>query len=359
MSAVLETQNDANANFEALHQQLMDDKNAVSESKTSEVDVGEQAADGERVDRGSQERRGSSDKKESKKIRFQKGEQVWDIDEDAIAEIKADKSIRSLSAREMRDKSSGEIAIENRMKELAEKRKEQDAFVKRFTETAKKDPIRALEQMMEFASKADPELNFNSYVQSLIQQAESLSGMTEAERKAWDLDRKVKEKDEIIKQKEEKEVFDLRRQEFADEAEISTDEFDNMARMVLEDPEIAKNVGSMDDLFKIVDQFHYEVQAQQAAYAALNKVSKGIAKDDPYVFELADVLKKNPDFEPSDVQDIVRELFMEQKREKAAKTLSRKQRSTVSDEDYRTENLSPFEFLMRELQRDRDKKTTK
>lgn len=360
MTAQLETQapdlSNGTANFEALQQQFQEEKShAVQKPKTSELDVGEQAGDSEGMDAGSpSEGHASHSKKEAKKIRFAKGEQVWDIDEDALAEIKADKSTRSLSAREMRDKASGEIAIENRMREVAERKKEQDAFIKKFTQTAKADPIKALEQMLEFAGKADPDLNFNKYVNDLIKQAESLSTMSEAEKRAWDLDRKLKEKDQILKEKEDAETFELKREEFVTEAQISPNEFDRMARTVLDDPEIAQHIKSTDDLFKVVDEFHYEVAAQKVAYAALSRVSKGLPQDDPIVFELADVLKKNPDFTPEDVSDIARELFQGEKREQAAKVLSRKQRSAVSTEDYRTENLSPFEFLEMELKKDRE-----
>lgn len=362
MSEILENtsqdQSNGTANFESLQQQFQQERaDAIQKQKASEVDVGEQTGNGEGVDTGSKnERNSGSEKKEVKKIRFTKGDQFFDVDEDALAEIKADKSTRSLSAKEMRDKASGEIAIENRFREIAEKKKELEAFSKKFTQTAKADPIKALEMMVEFASKTDPDLNFNKYVNDLVKQAESLSTMTEAEKRAWDLDRKLKEKDQILKEKEDAEQFELKREEFAIEAEISTNEFDRMAQTILEDPELAQHIKSTDDLFRVVDEFHYEVQAQQVAYAALSRVSKGLPKDDPIVFELADVLKKNPDFTPEDVSDIAKGLFQDEKREHAAKVLSRKQRSSVSTEDYRTENLSPFEFLQGELKKDREER---
>lgn len=356
-ATVEETATDANQNFEFLHKQIQEERNAVPKRETSKVDVGEQAGDGEGVDGGSEVQKPTANKKDGKKIRFQKDEQIWDIDEDAIAEIKADKSTRSLSAREMRDKASGEIAIENRMREVSEKKKEQDAFIRKFTQTAKSDPIKALEQMIEFVSQADPDINFNKYVNSLIQQSETLANMSDAEKKNWDLERKLKEKEEVLNQKTEQEQFELRREEFVNEVEISPDEFDAMAQTILDDPEISQHVKSTDDLFKVVDEFHYEVQAQNVAYAALSKVAKGLPKDDPVVFELAGVLKNNPDFTPQDVLEIAGKIFQGEQRENAARTLSRKQRSTVSTEDYRTENLSPFEFLNRELAKDRENRT--
>lgn len=348
---------DANSNFESLHQQLKDDRsNAIQKQNASKVDVGEQAGDGEGMAGGDTvNQKSSGEKKEGKKIRFSKGEQIWDIDEDAIAEIKADKAIKNLSAREMRDKASGEIAIENRMREVAERKKDQDAFLAKFNKTAKTDPIKALEQMIEYASTTDPELNFNSYVNALIKQSEALGQMSDAEKKAWDLNRKLVEKEQIIKDKEDSENFDTLREDFVSEAGISTNEFDRMAQVILDDPHMSKDVKSTEDLFKVVEEFHFEVQAQNVAYGALSRVSRGIDRVDPLVFDLADVLKQNPDFTQQDVLDIAKEIYSGADRENAAKTLSRKQRNTVSTENYKTENLTPFEFLMQEFEKDREK----
>lgn len=358
MSAQVDTNISGNqSDFEFLNNAFMEDRNAVQKQETGEMDVGEQAGDGEGVDGRSEGKQSPTNtEKELKKIRFKKGEQVWDIDEDAIAEIKADKSTRSLSAKQMRDKASGEIAIENRMRELAEKKKESDSFIKNFSKLSKSDPLRALEGLIEYASQSDPDLKFEKFINELAKQGESLEGMSESERRAWELDRKLKQKEEILQEKESKERLIELRDDFVEDTGISHETFDQYAQALLEDPILSQHIKNEDDLLSAMDNFNYEVAAQNAAYAAVKRVQPSISADDPIIVELAGFLKQNPEWTPEDVLDVTTKMFGEYRKGKAARTLSRKQRVTVSDDDYESANLSDFEFLERELLKDREKK---
>lgn len=351
---------DSQGNFEFLDKAIREQKNAIQKPETSEVDVGEQAGDGEGVDGGSEVQKDAGNlEKELKKIRFQKGEKVWDIDEDAVAEFKADKSTRKLSAKEMRDKASGEIAIENRMRELAEKKKETESLVKNFNKLSKTDPLKALELVVEYASKLDPDVKFDKFINDLAKQGESLESMNDSERKAWELERKLKQKEEVIQQKEETERFMKLKDEFVDAAGMDHDTFDEIAQLLLNDDDFVKKIKNEEDLIKAVDHFNYEVVSQKAAFAALKAVQPGIAHNDPIVYELGDLLKKNPDWTPADVMEIAEGVFGEHRKGKAAKILSRKQRTTVSDEDFEDANLSDFEYLKRKIEKDRLNKLKK
>lgn len=363
MSAIIDVQQSdvtskthdlSSEDFKFLDNQLREDRNAIQKSKANAVDVLGKTGDGERVgERSESKPQADSPKDNVKKIKFQKGEQSWEIDEDALADIKADKSVRSLTVKELRDKAAGEIAVENRMRDLSEKRKEQESFIKKFTSVSKTNPAKALEIMIEYAAKSDPELNFNKFIDDLAKQAESLGQMTEAERRAYELDQKLKEKDAILKDKENEENFNSLRENFVQTAEISHETFDNYAEMILQDPVLSREIKSSEDLVNRIDDFHFEVCAQQAAHAALSTAVKGLPKDDALVFDLADVLKQNPDWEPEDVIEVAQGILKEQKRNNAAQTLSRKQRSTVSEEDLPDENLSDAEFLAKEILKDR------
>lgn len=345
---------DSNANFNFLENAIKEKKNAIQKPEASEMDVGEQARDGKGMDGGGESKKDSGNlEKELKKIRFQKGEKVWDIDEDAIAEFKADKSMRKLSAKEMRDKASGEIAIENRMKDLAEKKKETETLVKNFNKLSKTDPLRAIELLIEHASKVDPEMKFDKFINDLAKQGESLESMTDSERKAWELERKLQQKEQIIKEKESTDKFISLRDDFVEQTGITHEHFDQMAEVILNDEFLSKSIKNEDDLLKAVDNFNYEVAAQNTAYAAIKHVQPDIASDDPVIMEMAELLKKNPEWTPEDVMEVVEGVFGESRKGKAAKILSRKQRSVVSDEDFEDANLSDFEYLKRKIEKDR------
>lgn len=345
---------DANANYNFLENAIKENKNAIQKPETSQVDVGEQAGDGKAVDgRGEGKKDTGSLEKEGKKIRFQKGENIWDIDEDAVAEIKADKATRKLSAKEIRDKAAGEVAIENRMRELAEMKKESEKLVKNFNKLSKTDPLRAIELLIEHASKIDPEVKFDKFINDLAKQGESLEGMTDAERRAWELERKLQQKEQHIQDKENAEKFMTLRDDFVEQSGISHETFDQYAEVILNDEYLSKNIKNEEDLLKAVDNFNYEVAAQNTAYAAIKHVQPDIASDDPVIMEMADLLKKNPEWTPEDVLEVVQGVFGESRKGKAAKILSRKQRSVVSDEDFEDANLSDFEYLKMKIEKDR------
>lgn len=342
------------SDFAYLQQELQGDRDAVQEHETGEMDVRQQAQDGEGVDGGSEGRKQAH---RGKTIRFQKGDEIWEIPEDAIAEIKADKKLQQLKAFEMRDKAAGDIAVQNRMRDLAEKRKETETFVKNFNKFSKDDPLKALEYAVDYASRENPELKFDGFLNALAEQATRLSEMTEAERKSYKLERDLQEKEEKMQSYEVERNFNRLKTQYLEENDISSNEFDRYAQAVLEDPELVKAIGKEEDLIDAVRGLHYEVEAQRASYHSLKKfvpdLTEGDKQDERIILDFASILKDNPDFTKEDVEEVLYRAVRGNRKRHASQSLSRKQRKSVSSKKHEEDSLSDYEYLKKALLQDR------
>lgn len=347
------TMNAPESDFQSLNSQLAEDRNAVPEQKTDEVHVPPSSENSKEMGRGSKEKR---TKDNSRKIVFKKGDKVFEIDEDAEIEFKADKEIRKLKASELRDKAAGDVAIQNRMKDLAEKRKEAEAFAKGFSSMSKADPMKALKYAIDYVQKSDPEINFDSFLKSLSDQASSLSKMSESELKAWKLERDIRDKETQLKQYDLEKNLNKMKDDLISEIDITSEQFDEMAISLLEHEELAQLIEKEDDLIEAVSLLHYEMETIGASYDVLKRVDPSIKGDDQAVFALSDIIKENPDFDEKDIEDIVYAMFKEARKEQQSQTQKNKQKP-ASDER-KNENLSDYEFLMRELLSDKKKKQT-
>lgn len=344
------------SDFEALKANLI----AAKSASAPEVDLSPKEIAKESVIESDQEIKepvkeaGSAVEKEQERpknvgrLAFKKGEQVWEIDDDAEIELVADKKTTKLTARQMRDAASGDVAIRSRMRELAEAKKSVDAIFKDFSRLSKEDPLKALERMIEKAQEADPDLTYDSFLQALADQAAKLSEMDEKDRKNWDLERKLQEKQKILEEKDKISKLEEKAQSLMAETGINSDQFQAYADALLQDPVLAKQITSEEDLIDRVGELVEEIGAQHAAEAALRKVHPSLPPQDPLIFELASVLKQNPDFTPKDVEDIASYVLEGQRKEKA-KIYSDKARMGASDRYEREKGLSDVEILKRKL----------
>src|SRR5665213_2204632 len=138
----------------------------------------------------------------SKKYIFKKGDHALELDDDYEMEFVADKRPTRLTLRELKDRAAGDIAVKNRMHSLAEEKKRIATTFKQFADLAKTDPLAALEFISGKASESDSEFEYSKYLEKLADQAEKLGQMTEEQRKAWELQKKLEKAESNLSRKE-------------------------------------------------------------------------------------------------------------------------------------------------------------
>jgi len=160
-----------------------------------------------------QEKENRKETPASKKQTFRRGEESMEIDDDYEVEFMADKKPIRLTLRELKERAAGDVAVKNRMHALAEEKKRVQSTFKEFASLAKSDPLAALEFISSKANEADSEFEYKQYIEKLAEQAESLGKMDDKERKALELEKKLKKAEQDLSQKERQQAVVLRKQE--------------------------------------------------------------------------------------------------------------------------------------------------
>jgi hypothetical protein len=301
-------------------------------------------------------------KMDQRKFVFRKGDQVFEVDEDAELEFMADKKPTRLSLRDLKDRAAGDIAVKNRMHSLAEEKKKVNATFREFARIASEDPLSALEYISEKAKEADSNFEYQKYLEKLADQAEKLGKMDEKDRKAIELEKKLAKANQDLSQKEREQNVVLRKQEILSAyPEIGDQRFGQMVDAVLENEELLEGCETAEDVMDQVENLVEETVAQRDIIRAIEQIDPAYANDNDLIFAISDQLKQNPDLEDEDLEEIVREVLGTPKRQEAprqdvqraeaTRKLSEKQRATVPRNQLRAQGSSDFHLLAAELQR--------
>jgi hypothetical protein len=300
---------------------------------------------------------------ESKKFVFKKGDQSMELDEDFELEIMADKRPTRLTLRELKERAAGDIAVKNRMHSLAEEKKRVQATFKEFADLAKTDPLAALEFISSKANESDSEFEYSKYIEKLAEQAEKLGQMDEKDRKAFELEKKLKKAEQDLSHRARTEAVVLRKQELIAEYGVGDSEFGQMVDAVLQNEELLEGVENENDVLNVVENLIQETLTQRDIMTVIREINPDHLTNNDLIFSLSDQLKQNPDLDEEDVRDIVRELvgtkqalqrktFASQdrtERESDIRTLSNKARQATPLPSLRTQKADPYDLLMEQL----------
>jgi hypothetical protein len=299
----------------------------------------------------------------SKKYVFRKGDQTLELDDDYEIEMMADKRPVKLTLKELKDRAAGDVAIKNRMHSLAEEKKRVQSTFKEFATLAKNDPLAALEYISSKAKEADGEFEYNKYIEKLAEQAENLGKMTEEQRKAHELEKKLKKAEQDLSHKERTQAVILRKQELlADYPEIGDSEFSQMVDAVLSSDELLDGLESETDVMDKVEDLIQETLNQRDIMKLIREINPKHLNDNNLIFSISDQLRQNPDFDEEDVRDIIGELIgsrrpanpRDEERQRDIRTLSRKQRQTMPLSALKERESEPFDLLKQQLMERRD-----
>lgn len=334
---------------EVLKEKFLEKKShAVQEPKANEIHVPETSGHREEMGRGSQEEEAALHQEDTlpvKKISFSKGNDKFDVDEDAVVEFMADKQPVKMTLKELRSAAAGGVAVENRMRKLAEERKEVKSFLRDFSKMSKNDPLKALEIFTEKVREFDPQIDHMSFLESLAQQLQAIGQMEPAEVKAWELERKNKELEGSLEDaKRSSKIIGLK-EALIEETGMHGEHFDIIAEALIENPVIAKDIQSEEDLIQKVGELYHEISLQKLAQDTIASVDPKLSKDEGFIQEIALLIRMNPDFTEQELQEIAQEAVDKVKRGHAAQYLSNKKRTSLSQGDYYAQGLSPKEVL--------------
>lgn len=318
--------------IDQIKQKKEEQRNAVQEQKTNEVHVRQPSGDSESLGgRGEEEEEAdySEQKAKGKGFKYKLGDDYFDIDDRALFQIKADGKTIDLSFGELRDAAAGGIAVRNRMRSLAEDKKKLLNPYKGFSKNAEQDPMLALKKVFNVIKQVDPDADFKKFLAGLGKQAQNLSKMSPSERKAYELEKELDETRENLSESERIAKIQERKQELIGEG-LSEDKIFEYGQGILQDPTLASTVRNEEDLFDRIEDLADEVSRQQAVLSALHKVDSSIKGNDPLVFELSQILDKNPDFDEEDLEEIVSGVLRGVKKSTASQVLSKRQRSKAA-----------------------------
>jgi hypothetical protein len=286
---------------------------------------------------------------------FTKGDQKWDIDEDAEFTFKADKGEVTRTLKELRDASAGDVAIRNRMREVAEERKSLQKPIKKFISVSKTDPLRALKIIAEQAKQFDEDFTYENFIQSLAKQGRDLSSMSADQKKAYNLSKELEEIKNDSKSKSDEVEERNRKQEFLEKTRLSEDEFEYMGEQILANETLSENIKTQEDLENMIGQLAVETELQKRAFGLWKEVNPEIVDEDiknPLVHAITKQMRQNPDFTNEDLKDIIKDVVAGDKRNRAVRSLSRKKDRTVRAGRQRTvnNNKTNFQSLMGKIE---------
>ncbi|HNA62957.1 MAG TPA: hypothetical protein PKW79_07765 [Rhabdochlamydiaceae bacterium] len=300
----------------------------------------------------------------AKKYVLRKGDQTFELDDDYELEMMADKRPMKLTLRELKDRAAGDVAVKNRMHALAEEKKRVQATFKEFASLAKNDPLGALEYISSKAKEADGDFEYNKYVEMLADQAEKLGEMNDEQRKAHELEKKLKRAEQDLSQKERQQAVVLRKQDMlSNYPEIGDSEFGQMVTAVLDSDELLNGAESEHDVMDRVEDLIQETLTQRDIMSVIRDINPSYLNDNQLIFSLSDQLRQNPDLNEEDVRDILGEIIGKKapartsradEREKDIRTLSSKQRQASPVRNIREQNADPYRLLEQQLLEKRD-----
>lgn len=339
-------------------------KDAFQEQEADEVHVRQDARNRKQVGERSENEKDTYDSEEEyeesvNKLRFRKGDESFEVDEDALFELKADGINRKVTLKELRDYAAGGIAVRNRMRQLAEERKKiQDPF-KDFSKVSKNDPLGSLKKVFSAIKEVDPNADLKGFLRDLGNQVQQQAKMTPAERRNYELENELREKENALTDTQRLQMIKEFENEIMETYQIDQDRIAQYGDAILSDPELSKKIRNEKDLFDRIGLLADEVDRQQAVISALGKVDKRIKPHDPLVLELSEVLRQNPDFDEDDLQDIAHQIVNGVEKNRASQKLSKRQRSrAISRRDSSTPDYSrmkPAEALKHQLLEKRKK----
>lgn len=296
---------------------------------------------------------------QSKKNVFRKGDQSLELDDDYEIELMADKRPTKLTLRELKDRAAGDIAVKNRMHSLAEERKKVLGTFREFADMAKKDPLGALEFISSKAREADSEFEYNKYIEKLAEQAEKLGQMTDEQRKAMELEKKLQKAEQDLSHRERTQAVVLRKQEMlADYPEIGDQQFGQMVDAILSNEELLDGVEDEHGIMDKVEELIVETLTQKDIMSVIKEINPAHINDNQLIFSLSDQLRLNPDLDEEDVRDIIRDLIGKKERtlpaqlserERDIRTLSSKARQGTPESSLRTQSATPYDLLAQQL----------
>jgi hypothetical protein len=340
--------------FEALKLQIEAKKNAIPEREAEEIHVQPAPRNSEQMGEGTEEEERTDNNEKTKNyFRFQKGEEEYELDPEAVMEFKADGKMLKMSLREMRDAAAGGIAVRNRMRQLSQEKK---SFLDPFVSVSKKvmeNPMGALKQMFSVVQKVNPNLDFKDFLKGLGKQAQSISKMAPSEREAYEMKEDLEqEKEKVSKIMNETKIQKMSL-ELMEDTGLSEDKILQYGEEILSNPVLKGTIKDEKDLFTRIGDLAEEVELQQASYDALKQFNPKMTPRDPMVFELSKVLRQNPDFDERDLLDIAKGLVSTVTRTDAARSLTKRQKSAALS--YRSKErdlskLSPFEALKAQIE---------
>jgi hypothetical protein len=289
-----------------------------------------------------------------RKFLFQKGEQQWELDEDAEIEITADKGIHRLTLKELKDRAAGGIAVKQRMHQLAEEKKKLSGTFEKFAEMSKSNPIRALEYLASKAHDHDEDFEFQDFVNALAEQAESLTSMTPEQRENAKLKEQLEEAEEVMTKSDLLQMASDYGDRIMYEYGLDEDELGEMIEAVTEMPELLEGIESQEEIFQRVEQFAQETRNQERIYSALLNVNPRAEIDDPIIQVISKVFHDNEDlvqdFTDEDIQDLIaNEMPVRRKVSPTQERRSYKARQSQSIDHISERGLSDYQILMRKL----------
>jgi hypothetical protein len=354
-ATVLENPDLENADsFSALKEQIEAKKNnALQERKTKEVPFQPTPRNSEQMGEGTEGEEGADDSLPKNLFRFQKGEETFDLDSDAILEFKADGKPIKMSLKQMRDAAAGGIAVRNRMRQLSEQKKQMlDPFISA-GKKAVDNPLGALKQMFAIVQKVNPDLDFKQFLQGLGKQAQGMAKMAPSEREAFELKQQLEEEREVTSKVMNEAKVQRLSMELMNDTGLSEDKIFEYGNQILTNPILKGTVKDEEDLFTRIGDLAEEVELQQASYNALKKFNPKATPRDPLVFELSKVLRQNPDFDERDLLDLAKGVVNNVQRTDAARVLSKRHKSAAvnyKSPEKDLSRLSPFEALKAQIQ---------
>lgn len=333
--------------FDDLRDQLLQNRNANHDSdpeQNQEEDVEEH----------------QEDVKPSKRFSFRKGDEVFEIDEDAEFEMMADKQPMKITLKEMRDRAAGDVAVKNRMHSLAEEKKKVQATFKEFTEIARDDPLGALEYIAGKANETDSEFEYNKYLAKLAEQAEKLGDMSPEERKAWELEKKLNKANKDLSLKDRESAVVQKKQEILSRfPEVGDQKFGEMVEAVMNNEDLMAECEDENDVIEMTERVIEESLLQADIADLIEEFDAGYARDNEFIFAIRDQVVQNPDLDEDDVRDIIREVLGPAKKQKVARTLSAKQRTSSPIEHQQMEGATDFDLLKMQLEERRNEQRKK
>ena len=338
------------AGFESLKSQLLERRQTVERIPEAKLDAAD--LDATPAETETKVENTNNQTPESKKFTFRKGDQTFDLDEDAELEMMADKVPMKLTLKELKDRAAGDIAVKNRMHQLAEEKKKVQSTLRDFTKLAKENPLKALEYISNKAKEADSSFEYDSYLKALADQAETLSNMSEPERQNKKLEEKLKETERDLSQAKQVQNIRDRGALIMEETGIGESQFGELVQQVLASDNLMDGIENETQLMDVVQSFAHEVRAQQYVYQITKAVDKDLANDSQFLFYMSDVVQNNPEFDESDIRDMITDYLTPEKKKQAEMRLSSKQRGSPSNSpsQVKVQNMTDYELLVHQLQ---------